>query len=165
MRQHVVGDLDARGGGLGLLPGLGDDDSDVIADIADFAERQDRMRPGLHRRTVFRMDHPAADEAADLVLGDVFAGKYGDHPVFGRPLRDVYLLDRGMCMRAAHEISIDLALEIDVIGIAPLAGDEAVVFLALYAGADSCLAHDIPPVISVAPTCSGRRPGWPSLYC
>src|SRR5207237_2928577 len=115
---------------------------DMIADIADFAERQDRMRPGLHRRAVFRMDHPAADEAADLVLSDVLAGKYGDHALFGRPLRDVDVLDRGMRMRAAHEIGIDLALEINVIGIAPFAGDEAVVFLALYLGADSCLAHD-----------------------
>ena len=46
-----------------------------------------------------------------------------------------------MGMRAAHEIGVGLVLEIDVVGIPALAGDEAVIFLALHAGADSGIAH------------------------
>ena len=67
MRQHVVVDLHGGGGGLGLVLRLGDDDGDVVADVAHLADGEDRMRPGLHRRAVLGVDHPAADEAADLV--------------------------------------------------------------------------------------------------
>ena len=50
----------------------------MVADIAHLALRQRRMGAGLHRRAVLRMDHPAADQAADLVGGDVVAGQDRD---------------------------------------------------------------------------------------
>src|SRR5690242_20838205 len=48
-----------------------------------------------------------------------------------------------MRMGAANEIGVGLVFEVDVVGIAALAGDKAVVFLALHSRADACLAHVI----------------------
>ena len=77
-RQLAIADIDEFRRRLGLLLGLGDDHRHVIADIAHLALRQDRMRAGLHGRAVLGMDHPAADQPADLVLGDILAGEHRD---------------------------------------------------------------------------------------
>ena len=77
-RQHVVIDVDLLGRVARLSERVGDDDGDVVADIAHLALRQRRMGARLHGRAVLRMDHPAADEAADLVGRDVLAGVDGD---------------------------------------------------------------------------------------
>jgi hypothetical protein len=42
----------------------------------------------------------------------------------------------------ADEVGMGLARQVDVVGVAALAGDEAVIFLALNAGANSCFSHD-----------------------
>ena len=142
MRQHAIGDVHPGGGGFGLLFGFGDDDGDMVTDITRLALRQDRMRAGLHRRAVLGMDHPAADEAADLVLGHMLAGEHGDDAVLRRPFRLLDRLDGRMRMRAAHEIGVGLVFQIDIIRILTLAGDETVIFLALDPSADSSV-HDL----------------------
>ena len=143
MRQHLIGDIHPRGRGFRLLLALGDDDGDMVADIAYLALRQDRMRSCFHRRAVFGMDHPAADEPADLVLSDMLAGENRNDAVFRFPFRYLDRLDRGMGVRASHEIGVGLILEIDVVGILALAGDETMIFLALHASADSGVTHDV----------------------
>ena len=50
---------------------------------------QRRMRRHLHRRAVFGMDHPAANQIADFVAGQFGAGEHGDDTRhrFGSSLR------------------------------------------------------------------------------
>ena len=143
MRQHAVADLHRSRRGLGLLLGLGHHHGDMVADIANLALGEDRMRAGLHGRAVLGVDHPAADQSADLVLGDVLAGEDADHAGHLLRLGGVDRLDRGMGMRAAHEIGVGLLRKIDVVGVLALAGDEAVIFLALDACANSGIVHVI----------------------
>ena len=88
-RQLLVVDDDRLGRVLGLRQRLGDDDGDVVADVAHLALGQRRVRARLHRRAVLGMDHPAADQAADLVGREVLAGEDGD----ARP---------GMALRGGH---------------------------------------------------------------
>ena len=77
-RQHLVVDDDRFGRVPGLRQRLGDHHRDVVADIAHLALRQRRMRAGLHRRAVLGVDHPAADQTADLVGGEIVAGEHGE---------------------------------------------------------------------------------------
>ena len=104
----------------------------MVADIAHLALRQRRMRAGPHRRTVLVVDHPAADQAADLVGRKIIAGESMARTpgIFSAPLRGIDRLERRMGMRRAHEIGVALARTVDVVGVAALAGDEALVFLA-----------------------------------
>src|SRR6185295_595588 len=111
-----------------------------------------RMRARLHRRAVLGVDHPAANEAADLVLGDVLARE--DREASGRSKRSasVDLLQVCMRVRRADEHRPRLSRTIDVVGILAFAGDEALVFLALDGSADAGCGHGFPP------GCTGSTP-------
>ena len=143
VRQHAIRNVDRSGSGLGLILGFGDDHGDVIADITHLVDGEDGMGPRLHGRSVLRVNHPAADQPADLVLGHFIAGENTDHARHLLRLGGVDRLDGGMRMGAAHEICPGLPRQVDVVGVIALACDEAQVFLAPYAGADagSGLAH------------------------
>ena len=119
----------------------GDDDGDMVADVAHFALRQHRMGARLHRRAVLGMDHPAADQAADLIGCDVVAGE--NRLDARRALRrgEIDLVDRGVSMRRAKKVGIGLSRPIDVVGVMSLACEEADVFLALYGCAYAGRVH------------------------
>ena len=140
-RQHLVVDLDLLGGVLGLRQRLGHHHRDRIADIAGLARRDRRMRRHLHRRAVLGMDHPAADQIADLVGRKLGAGQHRDHAGHSSRRGDVDLLDPGVRMRRAHEHRAGLARPADVVGVLALAGDEAEVFLAAHRCADPGRGH------------------------
>ncbi len=82
------------------------------------------------------MDHPAADQIADLVGRKIGAGQHRDHAGHRLAAVDVDLLDLGVRMRRAHEHRAGLARPADVVGVLALAGDEAEVFLATHRRAD-----------------------------
>ena len=82
-RQDLVVDLDLLGGVLGLRQRLGDDHRDGIADMVCLALRDRRMRRHLHLRAVLGRDHPAANEIADLVRGNLGAGEHREHAGHG----------------------------------------------------------------------------------
>ena len=65
--EHIVIDVDELGCVVSLIERFGDDDGDMIADIAHLIERERGMRTRLHGRSVLGVDHPAADQPADLV--------------------------------------------------------------------------------------------------
>src|SRR5215467_2078341 len=94
------------------------------------------------------MDHPTADEVADLVLGDV--GTRIDGKTAGRGNRGRGIDRLQGCMRVwrAHEHRIGLAWPIDVVGVLALAGDEALIFLAPNRSADAGGGHGFPPRVS-----------------
>ena len=74
-RKSLVVDHDRLRGVLRLSQRLSDHDRDVVAHIAHLALSEGRMRARLHGRAVLGMDHPAADQPADLVGGKIIAGE------------------------------------------------------------------------------------------
>jgi hypothetical protein len=111
--------------------------------MAGLAVGERRMRRHLHRRAVLGVDHPAADEIADLVGRKLRAVKDRDHAGHAGRLVDVDRFDRGVSVRRTDEIGIGLAGPVDVVGVVALAGDEAVILLAAYRGADPGCSHGI----------------------
>ena len=77
-RENIVIDHDRFRRVLGLGQRFGDHHRHVVAHIAHLALGEGRVRPGLHGTAVLGMDHPAADEAADLVRREVVAREDGD---------------------------------------------------------------------------------------
>ncbi len=141
--QHRVIDFDFFGGVARGRQRFGDHHRDRIADMAGFAVGQRRMRRHFHRRAVLGMDHPAADQIADLVVGKLGAGQHGDHARHGGCRFGVDRFYRGVRMRRANEIGESLAGPADVVGVMALAGDEALIFLAAHRDADTGSAHGI----------------------
>ena len=82
-RQDFVIDVDQLGGVLRLVGRFRNHQSDAIADIADLALRQHRMRRLLHRLPVGAGNQPATWQTVDA--GQVGAGVDSDDP--GRRLR------------------------------------------------------------------------------
>ena len=108
-------------------------------------QRQQRVRAHLHGRAVLGLDQPAADQVAQPVGLDVLAGEHGQHAGHGLGRGLVDAADPRMGVRAAHEVGVGLAVLVDVVGVAALAGDEALVLLADDRGADALLSHRSAP--------------------
>ncbi len=87
------------------------------------------------------MDHPAADQIADLVIDDLLSGQYVDHAGHSLGRGGIDSLDLGVGMRAAHERGVSHAMQADIVDIAALAGDETLVFLAHHASANTFYTH------------------------
>ena len=73
--QHLVIDHHLLGGVLGLRQRIGDHHGDRVADVIGLADGDRRVRRHLHRRAVLRQHSPAADQVAELVLGELRAGE------------------------------------------------------------------------------------------
>ena len=98
---------------------------------------------------VLGVDHPAADQIADLVVDDLLAGQHGDHARHLLAGGGVDALDLGVGVRAADELRIGHAVQADVVDVAALAGDETLVFLAQRRGRRCLHSHDRSPCRSV----------------
>src|SRR5690554_6213000 len=122
----------------------------MVADVADLLRSQGRMRAHLHRRAVFRMNHPAADQSADLVGGEVLAGEDAENARRAARGTQVDVLDDRMGVRRADEDRIGLARPADVIDVLPSARDEAEILAAPYRSADARAGHGV--ISSRAPT-------------
>ena len=86
-RQHAVIDLDLFCRVARLRQRVRDHHRDRVADVADLTVRERRMRRHLHRRTVLGINHPAADQIADLVGGEIGTGEDRQlRPASWRPL-------------------------------------------------------------------------------
>ena len=156
-RQLLIIDRDRLGRVARLRQRLRHNNGDMVADIAHLTLRQRRMRAGAHRRAVLVVDHPAADQTADLVGGEIVSGEDAEHARHAGSGFRVDRLDLRMRMRRAQEIGMGLARPVDVVGIAALAGDETVIFLAADCGADSGGGHGVP---SSHGTSGGRLIAW-----
>src|SRR5215813_3247431 len=101
------------------------------------------------------MDHPTADQGADLVRRQVGAAENRKTARrFARRGR-VDALDRGMGVRRADKHGIGLAGAIDVVGILALAGNEPLIFLALDGRSDAGGSHRF------LPEALGLGAAWP----
>ncbi len=136
-RQHLVIDLDRLCSVLGLIVAVGHHHRHRVADIAHRVDRHHRMRRRLVRLAVLVLDHPAADQAADLGVDQVLAGEDLDHArhLLGR--RGVDALDLGVGVRRTQEVGVGRARERQVVDVAAGSGQEALVFRPENAGTDS----------------------------
>jgi hypothetical protein len=98
------------------------------------------------------MDHPAADEAADLVGREILAGQDRDDPGHGFRGRLGDAADVGVRMRRADEIRAGLARTGQVVRVAAHAGDETLILLAAHPCPDPGRGHGSPsPVLHLIP--------------
>ena len=125
MGQRLPVDRNRLGGVLCLLDGVGDDEGDGIADVADHVARQHRIgrRVDLHALGNGDAGQPAQ-------LGDVGRGEHEMHA--GQTARHRHIGDAKtrMGMGRAHHHRTQRAGRRDVGHIAATAPDERIVFLA-----------------------------------
>src|SRR3954470_17160790 len=83
----------------------------------------------------------AGGRPPDIVGRHILAGEHGDNP--GRRCRaaGVKPSDPGMRVRAAQDIGVELARPVDVVGVSPLSGQEAVILLAPNRLSDGSVSH------------------------
>ena len=142
-RQLLIVDLYGFGRIARLAKTIGHDDRDGIADIADDVDRQGSPGAHIHRRPIPGMDHPAADQIADAIGEQLLAFQYADHAGHGKSRRRIDVLDLCMCMRAADEIGVFHSRRHHVVGVAPLARQKSLVFLARHTRTNAFNAHHI----------------------
>ena len=87
------------------------------------------------------MDHPAADETADLVGGKLGAGEHREHARHRGGGLVIDALDLGVRVRRTQETGVRLARAVDVGGVVALAGDETLILLAANRRTDAGRAH------------------------
>ena len=146
-REHVVIDHDGFRRVLRLGERLGDHHRHVVAHIAHLALGKRRVGPCLHRAAILGMDHPAADEPADLVGREVVAREDGDHARHDHGRSRVDGPDRRVGMRRAEEIRVGLARSVEVVDVASLAGDETLILFPADGCADPCCGHEFLPCL------------------
>ncbi len=148
--QLLPVDGDRIGGVARLAARPRHDDRDGLADIAHRVGGERRIGAHIHGASVLRRDRPTADQVADAVSGELRAGEHLDHARHLGRGGGVDLADLGVRVRRANERPVAHARHAHVVGVAAAAGDEALVFLADNACANSFNAHRLPPSISFA---------------
>ncbi len=137
-RKRLPVDDDRVEGVDRLLRRLGDDRGDALAGPLDVVRGEDSRRVDVvldPRRAARRPGH------RQRVVRDVGPDDHGQDT---RPLlrrRGVDRLDLGVGVRAPEDRHMDHALELDVVEIAALAGDEARVFRSLDRGPEDVDGH------------------------
>ena len=137
--QKIADDLNAL---AGVVPEIERGNFD-----ADRATRVRRQR--IHGKRVLRKNDLIARQEEGLrdEFQDVVGAVAKNNLTLGNAVapcqRGLQLVaaDARMRMRRAQEIGMGLARPVDVVGIAALAGDETVIFLAANCGADSGGGH------------------------
>ena len=140
-RQHLVIDFDFLRRIARLRQRLRNHHRHRIADMVSFAAGERRMRRHFHRRAVLGMDHPAADQIADLVGSKLGAGQDRDNAGRGGGRLGVDRFDFRVRVRGTEKVGVGLPGPVDVVGIVALAGDETLIFLAAHRNADTGSAH------------------------
>ncbi len=131
-RQRFVAHLDALGRVHRLSMRARDDDRDRFADVAHLAAGQRVSWRTGHIATSGRFDRNIREhrQRQDVVGGEIGMRVDGKHPGRLLRLRHVDRDDARACVRRAHEVRVQHAGHVHVIGIAPGAGEQALVFLA-----------------------------------
>ena len=125
--QGLVVDFDQFGCVFRLLRRFGNDDRDMIADIAHLALREARVRWFFHRLIVDVGDQPAAGQAVDARLGKVFAGESCDHAGGHCGLGGADTENFRVCVGGSDEMRVGLVRQRHVVGVVAGSGEKAVV--------------------------------------
>ncbi len=130
-------ELDGLGGVLGLNRRLGHHTGYRLTDIAHLALGERRPRRRLHRRTVALRDVHAALERPETRRFQIGVGEDRQHARHGRRRLGVDAFQDTVRDLAAHHRGIDLARQVDVVGVAPLTAQQRRIFLARHRLADT----------------------------
>ncbi len=159
-RQHLIVHRHLLGRVLGGVAVARDDAGDRIALEPHLVDRQ---RVHLHRLQAFdRRRHPVPRGPSRHVL----AGEDGDHAGHLEGGLQIDGGDARMGMGRAHETSVQRTRNVDVVDVAPVPGQQALVLLARRVRADVAellFRHRLSPPASVPPRagsprrCSGSR--------
>ena len=141
--QGLVADLDRLGGVARLGGGLGDDEGDGLAHMADGIGGQ-RMAGGDDDRGDGR-HHGGAGQRADALGGEVGMGQHQADAGHGPGGGGVDAGDAGMGMRGAQDMAVQRAGGGDIGDVAALAGEEAEVLGAAEGLADGAVRHGAGP--------------------
>ena len=162
-RQLVVLDVDELGGVPGLRGAARDHHGDGLAGEGDPVRGQRRVGGG----DLVGRDRPGVD-ARPLGLGEVGTGEHRDD--VGRLLRraGVDADDLRVGERAAHHREVQHARQLDVVGPAGAAGDQALVLLAPAVAPDLLRlggaflggGHAVTPLPCPAACCTARTMLW-----
>jgi hypothetical protein len=144
--QLLVVHRDQVAGRPCFLARLGQDDRYRITHVPRRVGRDGRVGRLDHGGAVLVGDQPSAGEAAELLLGHVLAREHGCHSRRGKSRARVDASDPGVGHVGAHDVGVELAWPVHVVGIPALAGEKAIVFLALDGSADSRAGHRQPPI-------------------
>ena len=129
--QNLVIHRHQLGGVRSLLATLGEDNGDRVADVAHLGRSQHRMGRLLHGVATFEIHLPAAGQTADASSFEVGTRKDGDHARGCGRGRRIDVINCGVSMWAAHERRKGRVGQGNVIGVAALASDKALIFDAL----------------------------------
>ena len=125
-RQRLVLDLEQLGGVARLRLRLGDDERHAVADRAHLADREDRTQRAIALRPAHVLRH-VGHEAAELVGLHVGACEHGEHALGRLGLGGIDALDAGMRVRRHDLDAVAQVRQLDVVDIAPAAGDETLI--------------------------------------
>src|SRR5690606_27865044 len=89
------------------------------------------------------VDHPAADQVADLIGGEIRTGEHRQDTGHRRRCLGIDAHDARMRMRRAQETGMRLPRTADVIGVAAPAGDETLVFFTADRRPDAGTGHGV----------------------
>src|SRR5262249_41491342 len=145
--QPLVAGRAALGGVAGLGQGLGDDEGGAGAYEAGLfggGHGLERAVP-LGREEVLR--HQMRGEAAELLCQRFGAGEHAEHARRGLGLGNIDTLDAGMGVRGEHRHPVALTRQADVIDIAPLSQQEALILHSPHSLPDAELDHVRPPFL------------------
>ena len=124
--ERLVVDLDLEhrvGGGVAVG---GDDRGDFLSVVDDFFDRQYHLLIAHQRR------HPGQPGGIEVLAGD--DGHDAGHR---QRFRGVDVQDLGVRVRAAHDVEVEHAGQVDVVDVVSFAPDEARIFLTLDAFAQT----------------------------
>ena len=130
---------------LGLRQSLSNHHSNGIAYETSLVDGQNVTRRHLGNFTAFTRDSHTTDQAADAVVDQILSHEHADHARRRFCGRGVDRVDGRVGMWRANQNRIGLPRSVDIVGVVAFTGQETVVFLALYACANSILSHVSPP--------------------
>ena len=147
-RQFLVTHFDRLGGVHGLRLGLRHHHGDRFADMPRLVGRQQRIGPDEHRAAVgpgelhveFGLRHRIVRDRPKLVGGAVGAGEHAEHARHRLRRRGIDRDNARVRIRRTHHHRIGLAVEIEIVGEAALAGDQPRILLARHRLADEAVA-------------------------
>ena len=140
-RQRLIVDRYQLAGVARLGGRLGDDDGDGVAGMADDVRGEHWIGHRLARAAVAVGQRGEEGDIADAVARQVGGGVDRQHAGGGCGFARVEAGHPGMGVRRAQHVEIGLARQVDVIGIAAMAGDETVILEASDRLAYSKLSH------------------------
>ena len=147
--QRFVLDRDELSGILGLRPGPGDDEGDRIADMTNAIGAEHGALRMLTLRAVAVLHRDQAGQLIAAGRSQLVPGNYCQHARRRAGGLDIERSDPGVRFGRAHDAAIDLPVEVDIVGVATLAGDEPLILDPPHRLADPELPHGALPHVLI----------------